>query len=182
MYREKWAIIWGLVTMATLGWGVVYGVGQQGLRRGANWPQWQMVQAIKKELERGNKPTEIETLKKVRIENDLEPYIIIVDKQDEVVANTGWLDGEKPKIPQGVLINATIKGINVVTWQPRKGVRSAIVVAPYSNGWVVAGRSLTEVEKQEDSWLKIVAGLWLVSVVVGKILILSVNTETKKRE
>jgi AAA+ superfamily predicted ATPase len=48
-----------------------------------------------------------------------------------------------------------------LTWQPRDGVRSAIVVLPFhgpqGTGTVMVGRSLTEVEKRETLLVELVA-------------------------
>jgi hypothetical protein len=50
----------------------------------------------------------------------------------------------------GVLDYVRKNGQDRVTWQPAPGVRMATVVVPYKNGFVMAGRSLTEVEKRES--------------------------------
>ena len=47
--------------------------------------------------------------------------------------------------------SAQANGINVLTWQPESGVRSAIVVKSYPGGYVLAGRSLQSVEQRETS-------------------------------
>jgi hypothetical protein len=49
-----------------------------------------------------------------------------------------------------------------VTWQPRPGVRIASVTVPWHGGTVLAGRSLREVERQEDNALFLAAAAWLV--------------------
>ena len=51
----------------------------------------------------------------------------------------------------------TVGAPNVVTWQPREGVRVATVTARWGGGTVMAGRSLREVERREDQALLLVA-------------------------
>lgn len=59
-------------------------------------------------------------------------------------------------MPQGVLDSAQQHGQNRVTWQPEPRVRSAAVTVPFGGaqpGYVLAGRSLREVEQREDNLL-----------------------------
>lgn len=83
------------------------------------------------------------------------------DGSGRVLASTGVLDGATPEPPAGVLLAAR-EHRNTLTWQPRSGVRSAIVVMPYrsltASGSVLVGRSLTEVEKRESFVLRLTAG------------------------
>jgi len=53
---------------------------------------------------------------------------------------------------------------NWVTWQPRGGVRIAAVVVKSQGGYVLAGRSLREVEKRETNALYQVMAGWLATV------------------
>jgi hypothetical protein len=48
--------------------------------------------------------------------------------------------------------------MDALTWMPASGVRSAIVVVAYNGGYVLAGRSLTQVELRETD-LEVVVGL-----------------------
>ncbi len=54
--------------------------------------------------------------------------------------------------PIDVLEPSKKTGQNIITWQPRPGIRNAIVVLPYSingyEGYVIGGRSLSEAEKR----------------------------------
>jgi hypothetical protein len=86
------------------------------------------------------------------------------------LASSGRLDGADPVPPQGVLDHATTDAPNVVTWQPRQGVRIATVTARWARGTVMAGRSLREVERREDQVLLLVAAGWaamLAALVLG---------------
>ena len=48
-----------------------------------------------------------------------------------------------------------------MTWEPRAGVRIASVTVPWHGGTVLGGRSLREVERQEDNILLVAAAAWL---------------------
>ena len=64
------------------------------------------------------------------------------------------------RLVAGVLEHAAVDAPNVVTWQPRAGVRVATVTARWGDGTVMAGRSLREVERREDQALLLVAVGW----------------------
>jgi hypothetical protein len=53
-----------------------------------------------------------------------------------------------------------------LTWMPEAGVRSAIVVIHYDNGYVLAGRSLRRVEQREDNALLIIGALCAFTLVM----------------
>jgi len=85
----------------------------------------------------------------------------VFDDSGKVLASTGVLDGATPEPPAGVL-RAARTHRNTLTWQPRSGVRAAIVVMPYrsstASGTVLVGRSLTEVERRENFLVWLTAG------------------------
>jgi hypothetical protein len=67
-------------------------------------------------------------------------------------------------------------GQDRVTWQPEPGMRLATVVVPYEKGFVMAGRSLTEVEKRESQVENLcglaLLGTWaatLIVIVLGEL-------------
>ena len=92
----------------------------------------------------------------------LAPFVVIYDAAGNVLATDGQLDGHDPVPPLGVLDAARTHPPNKVTWQPRDGVRIASVTVPWHGGTVLSGRSLREVERQEDTILLIAAAAWLV--------------------
>lgn len=75
----------------------------------------------------------------------MSPFLIIYDQQGEAVAGSGYLAGQVPKVPIGVL-NASNKKIHTVTWQPREDVRIASVTEKSGNFYVLGGRSLKQTE------------------------------------
>jgi len=77
------------------------------------------------------------------------------------------LDGKEPVIPTGVFASTQNSGETRFTWQPRTGVRSAVVVDYYkgaSSGFVLVGRSIREVENREDNLELIVFLAWAVTL------------------
>ncbi len=80
-------------------------------------------------------------------------YIIVFDDSGELIVSSVQLDGRTPAVPAGVFDYVREHGEDRFTWQPKEGVRSAAVVSRYTGerpGFVLAGRSLREVEKRED--------------------------------
>ena len=161
----------GLVTPALLAWlpiaaavvvltGLVYLTAQQSLRSGANDPQLQMAGDFAAQLAGGAQPAQLLGTARVDLATSLSPYAIVFDRSGRVLASTGVLDGRVPSPPPGVL-RAAERHRNELTWQPRHGVRSAIVVLPFraadGAGTVLVGRSLTEVERRETFLLEVAA-------------------------
>ena len=71
--------------------------------------------------------------------------------------STGVLDGKAPIIPTGVSDYAKANQEDVLTWQPRAGVRMALVVEHTTNekaAFVAVGWSLEEVEKEKATSLR----------------------------
>jgi hypothetical protein len=93
----------------------------------------------------------------VDIGKSLAPFTIIYSKSGQVVAGSGYLSGSIPTAPLGILTQAKGNAYNSVTWQPQTGVRIAAVAMAANNYYVLSGRSLTEVEKNENRTLQLAA-------------------------
>lgn len=155
----------GLIVIATFVLAVILVVGQQAYRLGANEPQRSMAQDIVMELDRGRKPTELLN-GQVDISGNMAPFIIIYDKYGKVVAGNGYLDGSIPQVPIGVLAASQGHKVNAVTWQPKDKVRIASVSVEANNYYVLGGRSLFVIEKKINSFMRWIAVLWLIKVIV----------------
>ena len=134
--------------------GTIYGVMQQAQRSGANMPQIQLAEDTAVAINKGAHPSSVLTASVV-MDSSLAPFIIVYDKSGKVVDGSGLLDGAIPTIPQGALTAADGQAYNAVTWQPKSGVRIAAVAVKADNYYVVSGRSLTEVEKNETKALQL---------------------------
>lgn len=107
--------------------------------------------------------------------HSLSPFLIAYDAQGKPVASQGKLNGKIPAPPKGVFENVRAKGEERISWEPQPGVRFAAVVlhVPAANnvkeGFVLAGRSLREVEIREKQLGDLAFLNWL--VMMGLILV-----------
>jgi hypothetical protein len=159
------ALFLPVAVLATLGCGLVYVGVQQDLRSGANDPQLQLAEDAARALDAGAEPASIVGGTEVDVAQSLAPFVVVFDLAGHVLATDGQLDGHDPVPPLGVLDAARAHSPNVLTWQPRPGVRVATAAVPWQGGTVLAGRSLREVERREDQLLLTVAAVWLAMLV-----------------
>jgi len=140
-----------------------YVVAQQVLRQGANYPQVQMAQDATFRLAAGG-DLRMAGDDPVDPARSLAPFLIVFDASGHPTSSSAVLDGKTPSPPSGVFSYARDHGQNRVSWQPRPGVRIAAVILPFGGqhpGFVLAGRSLSEVEASEQNiWYLTIAG-WL---------------------
>jgi hypothetical protein len=159
-------ILWHWLPLATitvaLG-GMVYLAIQQVLRLGGNEPQVQMAEDAAAALVGGEPPQMVLPSGKVDLASSLAPFMIVYDETGAVMAASGYLAGQVPSLPPGVLDYTRSHGEDRVTWQPAPGVRIAAVIIHHGgaqSGFVLAGRSLREVERRIDLLnLQVAAGL-----------------------
>jgi hypothetical protein len=106
--------------------------------------------------------------------------VIVYDRAHRVLASGATVAGEPPVMPSGVLDAAVAGGENDVSWQPRAGVREAVVALPWmdsrSSGVVVAGASLQPTETRSHTLLGGAVIGWLIMVCAVTVVILRVNT------
>ena len=161
---------WLLIAIVVTGLiGLVYVAVQQDLRQGANDPQIQMAEDTAAKLANGQSVQNVVPSEKVDIANSLAPYLIIFNANGIPIASSAQLDGQTPTIPSGVFDYVRQNGEDRFTWQPQTGVRSAVVVTEYKgsiSAFVLAGRSLREVEKREDNLMLVLLAGWIVMILV----------------
>ncbi len=168
MKKLVWLLA-ALVVVTTI-FGTIYLVAQQMLRSNANDPQIQMAEDIAVQLSDGANAAVFGAVK-VDIAASLSPFVMIYDANGQLIASGAQLYGQNPVLPPGVLASTKSGHQNRLTWQPAPGVRIASVVSTYNHGYVLAGRSLREVEKRETNALYQVMAGWL--VVMGGLLLLA---------
>jgi hypothetical protein len=169
---------WLPIAIATAGvCGLAYLTTQQSLRMGANDPQIQMVEDAATSLNAGGSVDSIVPAAKVEIATSLAPFLMVFDDNGKVLASSATLHGAVPDYPMGVLDTTRLQSQDRVTWQPEPGVRMASVAMHYANGFVVAGRSLREVEKRADQAMQLsilamlaIWGATLVVVILGELI------------
>lgn len=151
--------------------GTTYGVVQQSQRNDANFPQIQLAEDAANELNQGAKA---QVPGRVDMAHSLSPFIIVYDLQGSVVSGSGYLNGQVASAPIGILAAAKDQTYHAVTWQPQKGVRVAAITVKANNYYVLSGRSLTEVEKNEQQSLQLaMLGGFLSWLVLGVAYLLS---------
>ena len=167
--------------------GLAFVTGQQVLRMGANDPEIQMAEDAAASLSSGTAMSPVPT-SPVELSRSLAPFLIVYDDTGAVVGSSALLQGQTPRLPPGVLDYVRAHGQDRITWQPAPGVRIAAVIERVegpSSGFVLAGRSLREVEQRES----ILQSLLLVSLAVtwvGTLIVISLCelllTESGARE
>ncbi|PJE76127.1 hypothetical protein COV04_01190 [Candidatus Uhrbacteria bacterium CG10_big_fil_rev_8_21_14_0_10_48_11] len=164
-----------------------YAIGQQVLRLSANDPQVEITEEVTQVLASGVSPANILPNQQVDLARSLGVYVMILDDQGKALGSTAMLDGKSPSVPLGALAYAAAHGDNRITWQPKAGVRSAVVIRPYTNGsthgYVVAGRSLREVEKRIDVLTVLSFTAWLITlfIVAGALIVKDFITRRHKK-
>lgn len=155
----------------TIIFGTIYVIVQQNYRKSADDPQIQMAEDAARDLNRGvSMQSFIPAFGVTRdIAETIAPFMVIYDTAETAIIWTGTLDGKPPIPPDGVLQYADTNGENHVTWQPRKDIRIAAVIKPFTgqgSGYVLVGRSLREVEEREYQLMVFVGIGWILSLAV----------------
>jgi hypothetical protein len=149
-------VLAGISTVLAL---ALYAIPQQVLRQDANDPQLQLAGDLAVRLEQGAAPAEAVPAGQVDMARSLSPFVIVYDDQGRPLASQAQLNGATPAPPAGVFDYVRQHREERVSWQPVLGsvhpVRIAAVVlrvehlAGGSAGFVLAGRSLVQVEERE---------------------------------
>jgi hypothetical protein len=159
--------IWIVLGVAvTIVFGGAYVVAQQAARHAADHPQVEMTRDAVARLEAGASPDSVLPKSAVDLATSKDPYLIVVDQENRILTSSATLDGGPIVPPAGVFDYVRAHGEDLVTWQPAPGVRSAIVVDSFGQGFVVAGRSLADTENLESSLLNWTAAGWTATILV----------------
>jgi hypothetical protein len=148
---KSWIPLTVVITLLT---GTVYGTVQQLVRLGADDTPIRMAEDTASALANGQPAESGMPPSKVEISQSLAPYVVVFDDSGKAIASSGVLHGQLPSIPTGVFDQVRRNGEGRITWQPEPGVRSATVIVRYGGsrpGFVMAGRSLREVENRIDT-------------------------------
>ena len=146
---------------------LVYATVQQSFRTGANDPQIQIAEDATSQLASGTRPASLRAIvagPSADIEQSLATFVIVYDERGTVLVGTGMLGGRVPVPPAGVFTVAREQGEDRVSWQPTRHARIAAVVRHSSAGqgaFVLAGRSLREIEVRELSLRTMCAIAWI---------------------
>lgn len=153
--------------------GLVYAVAEQELRSNADDPQIQMAEDTAARLNAGAPVATVAQSEPVDLSRSVAPYLIVFDDHGQPLASTAALAGKTPTLPPGVFDSVRTRGEDRLTWQPAPGVRSAIVVTRYRQGFVLAGRSLRLVEERETNVEGAIALLGLLTLGISALACLA---------
>jgi len=118
-------------------------------RTDANIPQIQIAEDGASQLNSNLTPQSL-VGSSVDISKSLASFTNVYDPTGRTVTGAGYLDGRIAVPPKGTLLAAKDQPYHSVTWQPKPGVRIAAVVVKAKNYYVLSGRSLAEVEKNQS--------------------------------
>jgi hypothetical protein len=150
---------------------LVYGAVQQVYRQGANDPQIQMAVDAAYALEQGKPIDEVIPNEVIDMSRSLAPFYIVYNLTEQPVAGTGFLNNSLQALPTGVLEYTSEEGQDRITWQPQPNVRIAAVIVPYKDGYVLAGRNMSEVEDRELQTSLFAGVTWILALVATFIVI-----------
>jgi hypothetical protein len=173
-FRSILAIWLPIVVVTTAICGLVYITVQQSLRQSANDPQIQMAQDAARALSGGTSPELIISPNRIDIARSLAPFTVVFNDYEQVVASSGLLHSQSLQLPEGVLSHVRLHSESRLTLQPEPGVRIASVIVRYDGpkpGFVLAGRSLREVEVREIQIQIFVAIVWFVCLAVSLLVV-----------
>ncbi len=167
--------IWLVVALLTTAFcALIYTAIQQTLRLGANDPQIQLAEDIANALESGRSTGSLMPSEMVDLKSSLGVFVMRFDDQGKQLLSSGVLDGQRLQLPDGVLEYVRNHGEDRITWQPEPGVRIAAVITRYKgveSGFVLAGRSLREVEHRTSQIGLLCALAWLATLGLALIVI-----------
>lgn len=162
-------VFWlGQASILSIIFFTVYFAVQQVYRQGANDPQIKMAADLAEQYRQGG-DVGLDQLPKVDPSKSLSAFAIAYDGRGQVLASNMELNGKTPPLPEEVRRFVRQYGEKRFTWQPAGNTRIAAVVRYFDGGkpgFVLAGRSLREVEEREGALQSGVGLAWLASLCV----------------
>lgn len=173
MVNQRVFVSWLPVAIAvTLSLGTVYAAVQQNYRQTANDPQIQIAEDISEIMVSGLSSEQLaNSLPRVDVSSSLSTFVIIFDANGKMQFSSGLIASSAPVLPEGVLDSTKSLGTNKITWQLPTGERFAAVIKHWNgssgqSGYVLAARSLREIEEREFQ-LEIIVGVgWIITMVL----------------
>lgn len=155
---------------------LAYAAVQQDYRQSANDPQIQMAEDAAAALAAGTAPQTLISSNTVDIGDSLAPYLVFYSASGTPIMGNGLLNGTLPNLPQGLFTYVAGAGEDHVTWQPTANIREAAVIVRVggpdaeATGFVLASRSLREVELRE-SQLEVTTDIAWIIALVGTLIL-----------
>jgi len=166
-----------LVAVLTAVFAFIHLSVQQDMRSGLNDPQIQMAEDAVGALANNQSVDSILPAGSPRVDiaKSLAPYLIVYDSSGRPVASGAVFNDQVPIPPAGVFDYTRQHNEDRVSWQPAPGVRSAAVIVAVQGGqggFVLAGRSMREVEIRESQLTNMAMVGWIASL-VGTLVIVA---------
>ncbi len=139
------------------------------MTRRSRWPKMQLQPWLP-----AGTPESVLPAAQVEISSSLAPFMVILRRYRRAAGFVSPLAWDNPRLPSGIFDYTRQNGEDRVSWQPEPGVRIAAVVVAYGGtqpGFVLAGRSLREVENRESQVEQITGIAWLVTLAVSLIVV-----------
>ncbi len=155
-------------TVLTISIAAVYGAVQQNYRQNANDPQIQLAQDAAANLSNGASIQEVLQDPNIQVNTLFGSYVAVFDDSGKFVVGVGPIPINHPSPPSGVFDFARTRE-HRFTWQPDSTTRDAVVLVHYPGnnaGFVLAGRSLREVEIRERQLVTKLCFGWLVGLAI----------------
>ncbi|MDR3558142.1 MAG: hypothetical protein P4L61_01285 [Candidatus Pacebacteria bacterium] len=168
-----------LFVMVTAIFGSIDLAMQQNYRQSANDPQIQIAEDGAAALSAGIMP-QWNASTQIDAGRSLAPFVVIYSATGTPIAASGLINGAMPTIPSGIFASVKAHGEDRVTWQTPTSLRFAAVITSYKNGYVMAARSLREIEIREDKLNRQVGLPYAVSVVLMLVYCVWKWKETRK--
>ncbi|HEY3291099.1 MAG TPA: hypothetical protein VGK87_13295, partial [Anaerolineae bacterium] len=164
---------------------VIYIMSQQSLRISANDPQIQLAQDVASALAAGSSIDQLMPAMKIDIGTSLAPFVVVYDDAGNPVKGNGFLHDQLPQLPSGVFNYTRSAGEDRITWQTEQNIRVAAVIVSVKSaktGFVMAGRSLFEVERRIDQMTLMVGLGWAGTLAVSLVVIAAVELLFRERQ
>jgi hypothetical protein len=159
----SWLPLAALIAVLTI---TIYAAVQQVERGSANDPQIQIATDAANALNAGASPRSLVAATPIDIASSYAPYLVIYDANAAILATSATVNGQALVPPSGVFSATRSSGLDLITWTPAPGVRSAVAVVPYTHGYVLSGRSLKLIEDRETNLEYLVGAGGAVALVV----------------
>lgn len=175
---RAWLPLAVIITAVFLG---IYFSSQYIVRSLAVEEQVKISADVMRYLNEGGNPMALNANAPVDIEKTLSPYIVFYTLDILPMTSSVTLDGERPILPFGVYAQVKERGEHRLTWQPKRGLRQAIVLNHLEGptpGYLLVGKSLKESERTICGLWYILSVMWAITMLGSFFVVSVVNKKT----